>query len=119
MDARRISGALLTAFSTGAGVMVPYTFKTMTPFVMAVIWACIVFAGLIGVILALYPTSSDGPKTSLPDHHQPERRTLPDDDRELVGLLKYFAFMAIFILGPLLIIAAFQMIVRGLAILSS
>ena len=55
MKPQRLGGALLASVATGIGIMVPYTLKTITPPIMAVIWAVLVFVGLIGAALALRP----------------------------------------------------------------
>lgn len=55
MKPQRLGGALLASVATGIGIMVPYTLKTIPPLIMAVIWATLVFVGLIGAVLALRP----------------------------------------------------------------
>lgn len=55
MKPQRLGGALLASVATGIGIMVPYTLKTIAAPIMAVIWAVLVFVGLIGAVLALRP----------------------------------------------------------------
>jgi len=56
--------------------MVPYTFKTMSPPVMAVIWTALVFAGIMGLVLALKPngqapSANASLNASPPDQRKP------------------------------------------------
>lgn len=113
MESKRIGGALLTAFATGAGIMVPYTFKTMTPPIMAVIWAVLVFAGIMGMVMALKPEGQPPASQSSPVTASPPRKPLIDP--EFFEEFKPFIFMATFMIGFLLLNLVMQALFRVMA----
>lgn len=60
--------------------MVPYTFKTMSAPLMAVLWAVLVFAGIVGLVLALKPETHSPPTGPAVQGSRPARKPLIDPD---------------------------------------
>ncbi|WP_298021578.1 hypothetical protein [uncultured Parasphingopyxis sp.] len=113
MEASRLGGALLAAVATGVGIMVPYTFKTMSTPLLAVIWALLVFAGIVGLVLALKPESQPPVERSPVITTSPPRRPLIDP--EFVEEFKPFIFMATFMVGFVIFNLVMQALFRVMA----
>lgn len=112
MEPKRLGGALLTAVATGVGIMVPYTFKTMTPLLMAVIWSALVFAGVVGLVLALKPGSQ--PSSDLPPSTPPLTRK-PMIDPDLLATLGVFFGIPLGLMSLVLIQRAFILLLEKMS----
>lgn len=102
MEPKRLGGAFLTAFATGVGIIAPYTFKSVSPAFLAVIWACLVFLGVCGLVLALKPGGSSGGVGNSAAQAAPQRRS--SIDPEIREVASFYVILAMMIGGPLLIL---------------
>lgn len=117
MEPKRLGGALLTSVSTGVGILVPYTFKTLSPALMAFLWAVLVFAGIVGLVLALKP-ADHAPHVGSPPAapHAPRKPLIDPDFADVFGWL---LAVPLVMLGLLLVFGTALTLIKGISWIAS
>lgn len=110
MEAKRIGGALLSAVAVGVGIIVPYTLDEISPPMLAVIWAVLVFGGVMGLVLALHPGGGTGPA---PQHSEPKPSRKPLIDPELRAMLAPLFIMGAFMVSFFSLMIVLQLLMKA------